>query len=34
VVRADGEPGGYRWGAARKKRLLDTEKAGAEGGGS
>jgi AraC family transcriptional regulator of adaptative response/methylated-DNA-[protein]-cysteine methyltransferase len=27
VVRADGSLGGYRWGAARKRRLLDGEKA-------
>lgn len=26
VVRADGEPGGYRWGAERKKRLLERER--------
>ena len=26
VVRADGEAGGYRWGAARKRRLLAREK--------
>jgi AraC family transcriptional regulator of adaptative response/methylated-DNA-[protein]-cysteine methyltransferase len=25
VVRGDGSPGGYRWGIARKKRLLDQE---------
>jgi AraC family transcriptional regulator of adaptative response/methylated-DNA-[protein]-cysteine methyltransferase len=25
VVRAGGEPGGYRWGAERKRRLLATE---------
>jgi hypothetical protein len=25
-VRADGEAGGYRWGAARKRHLLETEK--------
>jgi AraC family transcriptional regulator, regulatory protein of adaptative response / methylated-DNA-[protein]-cysteine methyltransferase len=25
VVRADGRPGGYRWGAGRKQRLLDAE---------
>lgn len=25
VVRSDGALGGYRWGVARKKRLLDTE---------
>jgi AraC family transcriptional regulator, regulatory protein of adaptative response / methylated-DNA-[protein]-cysteine methyltransferase len=27
VVQADGEPGGYRWGAERKRRLLDRERA-------
>jgi AraC family transcriptional regulator of adaptative response/methylated-DNA-[protein]-cysteine methyltransferase len=27
VVRGDGEAGGYRWGAERKKKLLATEKA-------
>lgn len=26
VVRADGSPGGYRWGLERKKRLLDREE--------
>ncbi len=26
VVRADGEAGGYRWGASRKRRLLAREK--------
>jgi len=26
VVRADGSPGGYRWGASRKRRLLKQEK--------
>jgi AraC family transcriptional regulator of adaptative response/methylated-DNA-[protein]-cysteine methyltransferase len=26
VVRADGSPGGYRWGASRKRRLLEKEK--------
>ena len=26
AVRGDGDPGGYRWGAARKRRLLDREK--------
>ncbi|MGO8969307.1 MAG: bifunctional DNA-binding transcriptional regulator/O6-methylguanine-DNA methyltransferase Ada [Myxococcaceae bacterium] len=26
VVRSDGSVGGYRWGAARKQRLLDEEK--------
>jgi AraC family transcriptional regulator of adaptative response/methylated-DNA-[protein]-cysteine methyltransferase len=34
VVRADGSTGGYRWGAARKRRLLETEKTGATRGGS
>jgi AraC family transcriptional regulator of adaptative response/methylated-DNA-[protein]-cysteine methyltransferase len=29
VVRADGAPGGYRWGAARKRRLLAREAAAA-----
>lgn len=28
VVRAGGEPGGYRWGVGRKKRLLEQERAG------
>ena len=27
VVRADASPGGYRWGAERKARLLAAEKA-------
>lgn len=27
VVRGDGASGGYRWGAARKQKLLDIEKA-------
>lgn len=27
VVRANGETGGYRWGAERKKRLLEQERA-------
>jgi len=27
VVRLDGEPGGYRWGLERKKRLLEKERA-------
>jgi AraC family transcriptional regulator of adaptative response/methylated-DNA-[protein]-cysteine methyltransferase len=31
VVRGTGEGGGYRWGAARKERLLAAER-GAEGG--
>jgi len=26
VVRADGEPGGWRWGAARKQTLLERER--------
>lgn len=26
VVRSDGAPGGYRWGAARKERLLERER--------
>lgn len=26
VVRADGEPGGYRWGAGRKQALLEQER--------
>jgi AraC family transcriptional regulator of adaptative response/methylated-DNA-[protein]-cysteine methyltransferase len=26
VVRADGSPGGYRWGASRKRLLLEKEK--------
>jgi AraC family transcriptional regulator of adaptative response/methylated-DNA-[protein]-cysteine methyltransferase len=26
VVRADGTPGGYRWGVARKKKLLASER--------
>jgi AraC family transcriptional regulator of adaptative response/methylated-DNA-[protein]-cysteine methyltransferase len=32
VVRGDGSAGGYRWGAARKRRLLEEEKARAGGG--
>ena len=32
VVRADGSVGGYRWGAARKKSLLETEKTGTAAG--
>jgi AraC family transcriptional regulator of adaptative response/methylated-DNA-[protein]-cysteine methyltransferase len=28
VVRGDGEMGGYRWGAARKRKLLQMERAG------
>lgn len=27
VVRGDGEPGGYRWGAERKRALLERERA-------
>jgi AraC family transcriptional regulator, regulatory protein of adaptative response / methylated-DNA-[protein]-cysteine methyltransferase len=27
VVRSDGSPGGYRWGAARKVQLLEAERA-------
>jgi AraC family transcriptional regulator, regulatory protein of adaptative response / methylated-DNA-[protein]-cysteine methyltransferase len=26
VVREDGRPGGYRWGASRKRKLLDAER--------
>jgi AraC family transcriptional regulator of adaptative response/methylated-DNA-[protein]-cysteine methyltransferase len=26
AVRGDGDSGGYRWGAARKQRLLDRER--------
>jgi AraC family transcriptional regulator of adaptative response/methylated-DNA-[protein]-cysteine methyltransferase len=26
VVRADGQPGGYRWGAQRKRKLLEIEQ--------
>lgn len=29
VVRGDGDPGGYRWGADRKRRLLERERASA-----
>ena len=29
VVRADGAPGGYRWGSARKEKLLARERAAA-----
>lgn len=25
VIRADGKPGGYRWGAAQKKKYLERE---------
>ncbi len=28
VVRADGGLGGYRWGVARKRALLEQERAG------
>jgi AraC family transcriptional regulator of adaptative response/methylated-DNA-[protein]-cysteine methyltransferase len=28
VIRSNGELGGYRWGLERKRRLLDTERAG------
>jgi AraC family transcriptional regulator, regulatory protein of adaptative response / methylated-DNA-[protein]-cysteine methyltransferase len=28
VVRGNGEPGGYRWGIARKRELLARERAG------
>jgi AraC family transcriptional regulator of adaptative response/methylated-DNA-[protein]-cysteine methyltransferase len=28
VVRADGDAGGYRWGAARKRKLLEVEQRG------
>jgi AraC family transcriptional regulator, regulatory protein of adaptative response / methylated-DNA-[protein]-cysteine methyltransferase len=31
VVKATGEPGGYRWGAERKRRLLETEAASGAG---
>lgn len=31
VVRENGEPGGYRWGAERKKHLLEQEAAGSRG---
>jgi AraC family transcriptional regulator of adaptative response/methylated-DNA-[protein]-cysteine methyltransferase len=27
VVRSDGSPGGYRWGARRKRDLLELEAA-------
>ena len=27
VVRDDGRSGGYRWGAARKRQILDEERA-------
>ena len=32
VVRGDGDLAGYRWGAARKKTLLETERAAASAG--
>ena len=31
VVRGDGSAGGYRWGAGRKKALLDSERKAAAG---
>ena len=34
VVREDGEPGGYRWGIQRKKKLLALEAAHGAGQGS
>ncbi len=30
VVRADGDPGGYRWGVARKRLLLEQERSAAQ----
>ncbi len=33
VVRLDGDPGGYRWGVARKQTLLERERAPAGGAG-
>jgi AraC family transcriptional regulator of adaptative response/methylated-DNA-[protein]-cysteine methyltransferase len=33
VVREDGGLGGYRWGLARKQKLLDQEKAAKTEGG-
>src|SRR5882672_1031873 len=30
VVRGDGEPGGYRWGVARKRLLLEQERSAAQ----
>ena len=33
VVRLDGDPGGYRWGVARKRALLARERAPAGGAG-
>ncbi len=32
VIRADGSLGGYRWGVARKRRLLDSESRSADSG--
>jgi hypothetical protein len=29
VIRANGDPGGYRWGLERKKRLLEKERVSA-----
>jgi AraC family transcriptional regulator of adaptative response/methylated-DNA-[protein]-cysteine methyltransferase len=29
VVRGDGDTGGYRWGAGRKRKLLALERLGA-----
>jgi AraC family transcriptional regulator of adaptative response/methylated-DNA-[protein]-cysteine methyltransferase len=34
VVRGDGQPGGYRWGAARKRGLLEVERAAVTAAGS
>ncbi|MEE2980844.1 MAG: MGMT family protein [Pseudomonadota bacterium] len=31
VVRGDGTSGGYRWGAERKKALLNSERNAASG---
>src|SRR5207249_1251771 len=30
VVRGDGDPGGYRWGVARKRLLLEQERSAAQ----
>src|SRR2546422_11686467 len=30
VVRGDGDPGGYRWGVARKRLLLEQERSEAQ----